>query len=336
MRLSLPSWKRTLGALGYKVVRKSVAQKAQQNRNHLKLNQQPDYGTLEPRQMMAGDTGLVVQAELDDLFTTISDPIVVKLGQFDANDSQDALHGLELALVDDDLFADLILQGDDNLYIALNDGEGNFSIAQTLAAPSAGAFDNGTQQSLPITTSDFNGDFIFDVAAFAPELGQLVVYLGVSDGTFTAPITQSTGASQSTEDTSPTALLSGDFVGNGYPDFALGHADGAITFLENTDGETFVLRPELTQTGFDTINDLATADLAGDGDADIVVATGDSVAILENLRETFSGPTVTNGWFQSIKRSRFRMIRNCSKSICVRLVWKIQTEACRTRLRFQS
>ena len=329
MRLSLPSWKRTLGALGYKVVRKSVAQKAQQNRNHLKLNQQPDYGTLEPRQMMAGDTGLVVQAELDDLFTTISDPIVVKLGQFDANDSQDAailssdgqltiatngndnswqnqrtvdlgvgeLHGLELALVDDDPFADLILQGDNNLFVALNDGEGNFSIAQTLAAPSIGAFNNGTLQSLPIETGDFNGDLIFDVAAFAPELGQLVVYLGVSDGSFAAPITQSTGAAQSTEDTSATALVSGDFVGNGYPDFALGHADGAITFLENTDGENFVLRPELTQRGFDTINDLATADLAGDGDTDIVVSSGDSVTILENRSETFSGPTVTNGGF---------------------------------------
>jgi len=87
MRLSIPSWKRTLRALGYKVVRNPISQRAQKNRNRLKLNQQPDYGALEPRQMMAGDTGLVVQAELDDLFTTISNPIVVKLGQFDSNDS---------------------------------------------------------------------------------------------------------------------------------------------------------------------------------------------------------------------------------------------------------
>ena len=274
--------------------------------------------------MMAGDTGLVVQADLTGLIATEEDPLVVRLGQFDANPSYDLavlnasgsltiatngadgtwqsrlttdlgvgpLHGLELSLVDDDPLPDLILQGPDNLFVALNDGSGNFSVTQTLTPFSPGALSPIAGDQLGLEVSDLNGDFVLDVVALAPGLDQLAVYFGVGDGTFSAPLIESTGGEV------PTSLVAGGFIGNGFPDLAVGHADGTITFLENRNGSTLTPRPDLNVTGFSSITDLDSADLDDDGDADIVVTSGDQLTILYNERsQTQSAPTIENGSF---------------------------------------
>ncbi len=140
MKMPLSSWKKTLGSLGYKVVWNRKPSKASRQRE--KENSQQQYEKLEPRQLLAGDTGLTVQADLTELLATVDNPLVARLGQLNNDPTQDLaivstegqltvatnggddtwqtrqttdlgtgpLVGMELSLVDDDLFADLILQ----------------------------------------------------------------------------------------------------------------------------------------------------------------------------------------------------------------------------------
>ena len=54
MTLPIASWRKTLKALGYKVVRYS-----HRKRKREKQSQFYSYGPLEPRQLLAGDTGLI-------------------------------------------------------------------------------------------------------------------------------------------------------------------------------------------------------------------------------------------------------------------------------------
>ena len=174
----------------------------------------------------------------------------------------------------------------------MNDGEGNFSVTQTLTPLATGQLASGSNDSLQMVTGDLNGDLVFDVAAVAPGVDSVVIYLGVGDGTFGGAIIESTGA------VDPTSIVSGDFIGNGYPDLAIGHSDGSITFLQNTDGQTFTNRNDLTVTGFNGITDLATGDIGEDGDLDIVVASGDQVTILNNEKSQLAtGPSISNGSF---------------------------------------
>jgi len=170
MNKPLFSWKNTLQGLGYKVIWGGTKQN-KKIREQERTQQQ--YGALEPRQMLAGDTGLTLQSDLSQVFASVVDPLVVRTGQFNNDSTLDAaiisssgqltiatngddgtwqtrqttdlgtgtVHGMDLALVNDDLFEDLIIQGSDNLFVALNDGEGNFTVSQTLSSPlAAGAF----------------------------------------------------------------------------------------------------------------------------------------------------------------------------------------------------
>ena len=320
MNKPLFSWKRTIGSLGYKV----IWGEGKQNKKREKERTQQQYGSLEPRQMLAGDTGLVVQADLTEVFATIQDPLVVRAGQLNNDATQDAailsssgqltvatnggddtwqtrqttdlgtgpVFGLELARVDNDLFQDLIIQGSDSLFIATNDGEGQFEITQTLTPLGVGDLASSNGDPLRIATGFFNADTNLDIAAVSPDSDQLVIYLGVGDGTFSSSIVESTGGS------TPTSLVSGDFVGNGFPDFAIGHADGTVTLVENTNGDSFGLRSDLTVDGFGQVTDLATADLDEDGDQDIVVASGDQLTILQNDRvENSLAPAFNNAGF---------------------------------------
>ena len=265
-----------------------------------------------------------LQADPNRLLATDEGALVVKLGQFDSNTSFDLailnsdgtltiatngddgtwqsrqtidlgvgpLHGMELSLVNGDALPDLIIQGSDSLFVALNDGDGNFSVSQTLTPFAAGEMAPGVGDFLDLEVADLNGDFFLDVVALAPGVDQLAVYYGVGDGTFSAALIESTGGSV------PTSLVSGDFVGNGFPDLAVGHADGSVTLLENNNGNDFTNRPDLTVAGFSPITDLASADLDGDGDADIVVASGEQLTILGNEQNPLENlPTITNGSF---------------------------------------
>ncbi len=327
MKLPLHSWKKTIGNLGYKVVKKRAPSTFRKNVKREQERSQQQYGTLEPRQMLAGDTGLTLQSELNQVFVTAADPLVVRTGQLDANLTQDAAilsangrltiatngndnswqtrqttdlgipnaQAMELALINDDPFPDLVIQSSAGLHLAINDGDGNFSVSETLTPLAPGAFAspaNLNGQPLRIATGFFNADTNLDIAAIAPGTDQLVTYLGNQDGTFSDPVIQSTGGD------TPTSLIAGDFVGDAFPDFAVGHTDGTVTFIQNEGGTSFTNRADLTVGGFSAVTDLASEDIDDDGDTDIVVASGDQLTLLQNQRvEQNVTPVLINGSF---------------------------------------
>ena len=327
MKLPLLSWNKTIRNLGFRVIRRPQSFKvATKTKLRKKEAEQQSYGPLEPRQMLAGDTGLAIQADLNQLLDTFDDPIVVRTGQFDNNTSWDAavlsssgnltiatngddgtwqnrrtvdlgvgpLNGLEVARVNNDIFADLILQGPDGIYVAAGDGEGNFAVNQTLSPLVAGALaaSSGSNPALDIAVGLFDGDANQDLVALSPSTGQVVFYAGNGDGTFAGSVLESTGA------LAPISITTGDFVGGSFPDLAIGHEGGEVTFLENKGNGDIKLRPELTVSGFSAVKDLSSADVDDDGDTDIVVASGDDLTILQNSKsQTDLSPVIDNGTF---------------------------------------
>jgi hypothetical protein len=113
-----------------------------------------------------------------------------------------------------------------------------------------------------LTTGDFNGDGVTDLAAATPE--QVAIFLGKSDGTFTAvkPIALSDV---------PTALAAGDFNGDGKDDLAIGenNSSDVAVLLSNGDG-TFGAAQHLVVGS--QPEELAAADFNGDGRLDLAVS----------------------------------------------------------------
>ena len=319
MKLPFAGWKRTIRSLGYKVTRSIQRTPTATN----------DYDSfvvenLEPRQMLSGGTGLIVQADLDQAMSLVPNPLIAQIGQFDSDATDDLavlsadgrvtiatnggdatwhtrqtvdlsvgpLQGMETALVNGDDFTDLILQGNDHIFVALNDGGGHFSIASTLTPLPAGSMAPIGTSALRMITTDLNGDFVFDIAALAPTTSQLVVYLGTGDGTFAVPQIISTGGD------TPTAIAAGDFIRDAYPDLAIGHADGTVSFLQNLGDGVFSNRMDLTVGGFNAVTDLASGDLDDDGDADLVVTSGDAITVLSSEKTHLTlPPVIANGDF---------------------------------------
>ena len=134
-----------------------------------------------------------------------------------------------------------------------------------------------------ITTGDFNGDGILDLA-----MANGAVLLGNGDGTFTEA--QSLPAS-----VAGSSIVVGDFNGDGIPDLAIANEDNnnIAVLLGNGDG-TFTATASL-QTG-DEPQGIVTADFNGDGIPDLVVANNGSNTItvfLGNGDGTFTATAVS-------------------------------------------
>jgi hypothetical protein len=123
--------------------------------------------------------------------------------------------------------------------------------------------------------ADFNGEGKLDIAYIigaAYSSWYLVVQLGNGDGTFQAPVSYVAASG----DTFPTALVAGDFNGDGKLDIAvttenvLGPAFNYQVMLGNGDGTFRPLTPG-SLTYFP--NSLAVADINGDGKLDLLVTS---------------------------------------------------------------
>jgi len=113
-----------------------------------------------------------------------------------------------------------------------------------------------------ITTGDFNGDGIPDVAEVSSD-GTLAVLLGNGDGTFTAAPSIPAGSFVLT-------ITTADFNGDGKADLAVGSfANGSVNVLLGNGDGTFVRGPNLVDDD-GLVAMLVPADLNGDGIEDIV------------------------------------------------------------------
>ena len=162
--------------------------------------------------------------------------------------------------------------------VLLGNGDGTFS---TKSSPSVGV------NPLGITTADFNGDGIPDIAtANSPcssaEAGTVSVLLGNGDGTFNLKSPSPTAGSF------PNAITVADFNGDGIPDLAVSNqgvnsqAGDTITLLLGNGDGTFTTLSTLSLDNQPYA--LAVGDLDGNGTPDLVIANelANTVTVLLN------------------------------------------------------
>ena len=150
-----------------------------------------------------------------------------------------------------------------------------------------------SQNPNAVVVGDFNGDGILDVASadgnyFDNLPGDVAIWLGNGDGTFTEGVTVTTG-------TQLRSLAVGDFNGDGRLDLAVpdGGSSAVDIWLGNGDG-TFAAASASPATGLYP-SAVAIADFNGDGVQDLVVAGyfGTVTILLGNGDGTFT-PTATS------------------------------------------
>jgi hypothetical protein len=160
-------------------------------------------------------------------------------------------------------------QGDGNVSVFLGNGDGTF---QTVGRAASGF---GLPSSLAI--GDFNGDGKADlvVTNLNAPAAYVAVLLGNGDGTFQAPLTQSTGASR------PMSVAVGDFNADGKTDIAVADQTsfGVLVFIGNGNGTFKVAAGYGAATGSPAF--VAVGDFNGDGKSDLAVAnqTSNNVSV---------------------------------------------------------
>ena len=170
--------------------------------------------------------------------------------------------------------------GNSEIDIFLGNGAGSLTYNATYAAPSSGNFNPGPNS---IVVADVNGDGKLDIIALAPYNG-VFVFLGNGDGTFQAPIANTTVCTNAIGNCQSIAV--GDPNGDGKPDLAFQSNDtvgGGISVLLNTGNGTFgsAAYYPVAISGVYAGAGIAIGDVNGDKKPDIVVGSeGGATAIV--------------------------------------------------------
>lgn len=171
---------------------------------------------------------------------------------------------VKLLNLNGDAWLDLVHTEDatDQITVRLGTGPGKFN-AGIRYTP---GFDLPEGLSTILATGDVNLDGRDDLAVAGRSAGTVLVYLGNSDGTLSAPLTIPAGVS-------PQSVELADLNGDGRADLITGNTDARIgVHLSNGDG-TFAARQEFATTGGSAADVLAVR-LDGNSTCDIVTANG--------------------------------------------------------------
>jgi hypothetical protein len=142
-----------------------------------------------------------------------------------------------------------------------------------------------------VAVADFNGDGKLDIAATDWSNGVVQIFNGVGDGTFSLGSTFATDTSNTHSD----GLVAGDFNHDGHPDLAVQNYTGQNVGVLINDGTGNFLAPvNYALSAPYSYQGIATADLNGDGNLDLVVPLNNQPAIailLGNADGTFQAET---------------------------------------------
>ncbi|HSZ57445.1 MAG TPA: FG-GAP-like repeat-containing protein [Tepidisphaeraceae bacterium] len=198
------------------------------------------------------------------------------------------VQSMQLADVNGDGRADLIVAGQSGVSVLLGNGNGTFLPGYTV-----GVGDPGFEQRRTLAVADVNGDGKPDLIVGNYYANDVAVLLGNGNGTFQAPLTFA--------NTSPYLISVADINGDGRPDLVIAdlgpNAEDVSVLLGNGNG-TF----QSAQTVFHPLSNrfsFTVADVNGDGKPDLLVAQpygyyrGISL-LLGNGNGTFKAPQTLN------------------------------------------
>jgi hypothetical protein len=173
----------------------------------------------------------------------------------------------ELALADFDNNGSLDIAsvgfGSDDLSVFLNDGGGLFG-AQTIISINVDGATN-------LASGDFNGDGHADLCVGAENIDYPTLFLGNGSGAFTELYLDKTGSVSNPEE-----YLAGDIDGDGKTDLlTASQDDNKLSWFRQKPGTILpnanpFQRQRIINKPASQVNDLATADIDGDGAADLI------------------------------------------------------------------
>jgi YVTN family beta-propeller protein len=149
------------------------------------------------------------------------------------------------------------LNDSQNIFVALGNGDGTFTLSTGYANLS------GTS----LTTGDFNNDGILDLAVIGTGDQPVTILLGNGDGTFTAATSQPLVVV-----TTPQSVTAGDFNGDGILDLAIADASSGILVLLQGAGDGTFLQVEGEPVSPNDSYYVAAADFNGDNKLDLAFA----------------------------------------------------------------
>jgi hypothetical protein len=182
-----------------------------------------------------------------------------------------SISAMALADVNGDSKPDLIavdkLGG--RLFVARNDGNGFFAVAQTYKIP----WNPGSSGPCGLAVADVNGDGKPDIIVTDPRLNSVSVLLNNGNGTFAAAQTYAVGAD-------PAAVALGDVNGDGKPDIVTANTNGTVSVLTNLGSGTLGAAQSYAVGG--PANSVALADFNHDGRLDIATTGSTETDVLLN------------------------------------------------------